>query len=578
MQNIRPGRLAMAGALLVSCIALGLSAPLVFNFDASEFKLANVAVFAASRDGHEITTPFSIATAPRIRLERGSIALSDSAAARDAGERADALPRDRSAKLVIDGGVFQIAGGHQGDETGPSGPAAHLVKALQTLNFHELAVRRSTVRVVLPDGHIETLTDVVGEVLVNRQSSIAIRGSGKLRGQSITFDLSAPAVADSKAGPRVPLKLRLKSELLDVAFDGRLGASDVVQLQGRMELAISNVRQAARWVGAPWPPGSGLRDARIKGEFEWQGPALAFDKATFRMDGNEATGALALSFAGERPALTGTLAMPTLDLTPYVPDKTAGPLPAFLTWGSSEGESLAAPIGRRLDADIRVSAARVRIGDAAFDRFAASLSLKGGRLLADIAEIGIEGGRGSGQLTVELAGEQTRIAMRGRLEDIDASRASALLLGHGAVHGLSTITVDLAATGDSPADLLNALRGKASFSLREGGKLGIDVRSLLGAAQRGDVEGWGLATRGQTSVDGLEAKLRVDKGVVASELVEATAGDSLLKATGTVSLLSRQLNLRLLLDAVPKAARADLPRDVIVFRGPWAAPSITLER
>lgn len=578
MQYIRPGRLAMAGAVVVSGIALGLSAPLVLDFGTSELKLANAAVLAATRDGHEIDAPVAIASAPRIRLERGTIALTDAAKARVTGGSTGALPKDRSAKLVIDGGIFQIAGrGHDG-ETGPAGAAAHLIEALRSLNFQELALRRCIVRAVLPDGRVETLTDVAAEVHVNRQSSIVIRGSGELRGQSITFDLSVPATADSKNGARLPLKLRMKSPLLDVAFEGRLGAAEAVQLQGRMELAISNVRETARWVGAPWPQGAGLRDARIKGEFEWQGPALAFDKATFMMDGNEATGALALSFAGERPALAGTLAMPSLDLTPYVLGKSAGRIPAFLTWGSAKSESLAAPLGQRLDADIRVSASRVLIGDTAFDRFAASLSLKQGRLMADIAEIGIEGGRGSGQLTAEVAAKEPQISVRGRLEEIDASRASAVLLGHGALQGLSTITVDLTAEGDTPAELLRALHGKMSFSLQEGGRLGIDVRSLVDAAQRGDVEGWGTATRGQTSVDGLEAKLRVDKGIVASELVEATAGDSLLKAFGTVSLRSRELDLRLLLDAVPKAARPNPSRDVIVFRGPWAAPSITLER
>ena len=35
------------------------------------------------------------------------------------------------------------------------------------------------------------------------------------------------------------------------------------------------------------------------------------------LDGNEATGALALNLTGERPLIDGTLAFSTLDLTPY---------------------------------------------------------------------------------------------------------------------------------------------------------------------------------------------------------------------------------------------------------------------
>jgi AsmA protein len=374
------------------------------------------------------------------------------------------------------------------------------------------------------------------------------------------------------------MKLRVKSPHLEVSYDGRVGASDVLQLQGRMDLAMSDVRQTARWLGAPWPSGPGLQNASIKGDFDWQGQALSFDKATFRMDGNEATGTLALSFSGQVPAVTGTLALQTLDLSPYVSKGSDGLIAALFTWVRSDDDHLAAPIGRHLDADIRASAARVLAGGMEFGRFAASLSLKQGRLLADVAEVGVDGGRASGQLTADFGDGQPQLAVRGRLEDIDASRATTALLGHSAVQGLSTITADVSAAGSSAPDLLSALRGKVTLSLNEGGKLGIDVKSLLDAAHKGGVDGWQKATRGQTSVDGLEAKLRLDKGIVASELVEATVGDSLLRAIGTVSLKSRQMDLRVLLDAAPESARRDLPRDVLVFRGPWSAPSIVVER
>jgi len=576
MLNIRPGRLVVAAVFGLLCAALVLSAPLVVDFDASEFKLSNVAVLAAPRDGHEVAGAVDIIPALRVRLERGTIALNPPSGARSDAD-SDVPPLDGSAKLVIDGGVFQVAGSGSSDALAADDPATPLINAVRALNFEALVIRRSTVNLVLPDGRVETLSDVTAEVLANRRTSVAVRGTGNLRGQSVSFELASPSVID-KVGSRVPMKLRLKSPLLEVAFDGRVGATNVLQFQGRMDLAMSNVRQAARWFGAPWPPGPGLQNASIKGDFDWQGQALSFDKAMFRMDGNEATGTLALSFAGPRPTVTGTLALQSLDLSPYAPSSADGQIAALLAWARSDEDSLAAPLGGQLDADIRASAARLLVDGMEFGRFAASVSLKQGRLLADIAEISIEGGRASGQLTMDFSSGQPQLAVRGRLEDIDASRATTALLGHNAVQGLSTITADVAAAGKSVPDLLSALRGKVTLSLNEGGKLGIDVKSLLDAAQKGGVEGWEKATRGQTSVDGLEAKLRFDKGIVASELVEATAGDSLLRAIGTISLRSRQMDLRVLLDAVPEATRVDLPRDVLVFRGPWSAPSIVLER
>jgi AsmA protein len=576
MLKARPGRPVIAAALVACCAVLGLSAPLVFDFKASEFRLSNVAVFAAARGGHDIAVPVDIAPALRIRLERGSIALN--AADRSAGSEADVVPADGSAELIIDGGEFQIAGPQDQAQAGDAGPAAPLIKALRALNFDTVVIRQGTVRLALPDGRIETLTNVLAEVRRDGRSSIGARGTARFRGHEFSFDLSAPATANASAVAGVPMKLRIKSPLMDVAFDGGIGASDRLHLHGRIEFAVPNVRSAARSFGAPWPDGPGLRDVAIKGDFHWQSPALTFDKASFRMDGNEATGTLALSFAGERPALTGTLALQSLSLAPYLsPDgATDNSFSSFLAWARSDRSELSAPMARYFDADVRLSAGQLVAGGTTFGRFAASLSLKRGRLLADIAEIDLTGGRGSGQITADLAGTLPQISVRGKLEDIDAARASMALMGHSAVQGLSTVSMDLTAEGNSLSELLSGVRGKIALNVYEGGRLGIDIRALLDAAQKGALEGWAVG-RGQTSVEGLQAKLRVDKGILASELVEATAGNSLLRAFGTISLQSRQMDLRLLLDGL-RDSKPDVAGDVLVFRGPWTSPSITLQR
>src|SRR5690606_25198990 len=211
-----------------------------------------------------------------------------------------------------------------------------------------------------------------------------------------------------------------------------------------IELGMEDVRKTARWLGAAWPSGLGLKNAAVSGDLDWQKPGLAFDKATFRLDGNEATGTLTLSFAGERPALTGTLDMQSLDLSPYIPDPIEGlTFSELLARARADQSSLSMPLAHSLDADVRLSAAQLLVGGMTFGRFAASLSLKKGQLLADIAEIGIDGtGRASGQLTATLARDPLQIGMRARLEDIDAARASMALIGQSHVQGLSTIAMD----------------------------------------------------------------------------------------------------------------------------------------
>ena len=578
MPHIRPGRyltaiLAAGGLLgLIICIAV------VFGFNTSDFQLARTSV-AAPVESYDITSSFEIGPDTGIRIGGGTIEL-----ANPAGSRAGpaTLPEDGSASLIIDGGVFRIAGGDTGEDVDPVMYTAPLVDAVRNLKFEKLAIRRGTVEITLPSGQTETLTNVTADLTTRRRTSLSLRGTGTLRGQDISFDVSGPSLLDSKAGASRALKAVVKSPLLQMSFEGRLVASDELRLQGQANVSVTSLRNAARWLGAAWPSGSGLQEMSIAGEVDWQAPALAFDKATFQLDGNAATGTLALAFGGNRPNLTGTLAFKTLDLTAYLAQELKGQFASLLPWFSTLDEQ-PLPIGGQLDADLRISASQVLLPGMELGRFAASVSLKSGRLLADIAEIGIETGQGSGQVTANLLDSPPQISVRGKLDGIDAARASTLLLGHStALQGMSTITIDLTTRGDTTAELLSKLRGKAAVSLREGGRLGIDMKSLMEAAQKSKLEGWEIATRGQTTVDGLEAKLRVDRGVVASELVEAISGESRLKALGTVSLISRQIDIRVLQDASPAAAgRAQpsaLPQDILVVRGPWSAPTIQLER
>ena len=581
MQHIRLGRL-LAVCLAMAClVVLGIGSALLVHVDSRPIKFGQATLFAASTASYEITTPISLGAGGAIRIQRGTVQLAPTSAQRRTGDPVDIPPQDGSASLIIDGGVFHIAGGGLADDIRAANELSPFEQALRTVNFERVAIHRGTVRVHLPSGHAETLTNVAAEVTVRRKSSLSIRGTGSLRGQEISFDIAGPSLLDRRPNANRALKVAVKSPFLDISFDGRLGATDTMRLQGQADISTSNLRHTARWLGAGWPAGPGLREMRLRGDVDWQAPALAFDKASFQIDGNEATGTLALGFNAPRPSLSGTLAFQTLNLSPYLEPELKAQIASLLPWFGDDDGEIPLPLGRQIDADIRLSASRVLLPGLETGRFAAAVSLREGRLLADIAEINIDGGRGSGQLTADLNDRDSRLSIRGRIEGIEAERASTLLLGHSVVTGTSTITADLSAGGNTVSELVRGLRGKATLSLREGGRLGIDIKSLMGAAQKSKVEGWELATRGQTSIDGLEAKFRVDKGIVASEHVEATVGDSLLKAVGTISLASRQLDLRLLLDAAPAAAaraQVAIPPDILLFQGPWSAPSIQIER
>ncbi len=64
------------------------------------------------------------------------------------------------------------------------------------------------------------------------------------------------------------------------------------------------------------------------------------------------------------------------------------------------GRGVAPSLVRELDADLRISARSVAVGSDRFGRCAASVSIKDGKLLGELAEMELEqGGSGEGQIS-----------------------------------------------------------------------------------------------------------------------------------------------------------------------------------
>ncbi len=222
----RRGRQTFAAIAVVICGLIGLAAPLMFDFGTSEFKLGHVTVYAAPGDSYDVTAPLQIGHSSGIILERGTVQLIDPMGGGSPISQSRPPLADGSDRLLIEGGVFTIAGSTRAADqaaVAPGTPLAPLAEVLTILNLESLLVRRSTIKVRLPDGRMEALTDVAGEFAVKRKSQLAARGTGRLRGKEISFEATTQIAPDRRSASVVPLKLRVKSALLDINFDGRLG-------------------------------------------------------------------------------------------------------------------------------------------------------------------------------------------------------------------------------------------------------------------------------------------------------------------------------------------------------------------
>lgn len=580
MVHERQARRFSAAAALLAWVGVGLCLPIILSFYSSD--IVGDAVEAAPSDAFTITAPVTIGGAPNIRVERGTIALADSqgrpVSLGDGGPNSNPLPAGLVVRLF---NATIVIGGQDSAGQNASQAVAPVVEALLAGRYETLSLRRTTVMMSVLGDTPETINDVRAEVSLRRRGQIAIKGNGVLRGQLIAIDATVNTGQVERNGPttsRLPIKLSLKGTHLDLGFDGRMVSTpDEIGLQGQGELSVPSIRQAARWFGAYWPSGPGLSNAAIRGEMSLTRNALSFEKAVVRMDGNEASGVLAMRVGAPRAVITGTLAYKAFDTQPYLSSSRGESTEPF-SWSTLAAGVLTVPLGRHLDADLRISAEKVVLGGGVeLGRSAATVALKDGRLLADLAELKFNGGEGGGQITADFTGYLPKFTVRGKLDRVDMGPLSNAFAGRPLLQGQANIVADIAGVGATLQDVLKGLAGKFSVRLPEGARIGLDLKTLATAARIKDVTGWDAYARGSTSFDQMDLRLVLRDGIVLTESAEARSGDGTWSATGVANLLSNRIDVRLTQSAGAQPftpANAAVRQAVLELHGPLNGPSI----
>jgi AsmA protein len=568
-------RLTTLALATLACLLLALFAPIFFAHRAVDEPFVGSSVMASPRDLHVVTTPVRLSETPDLILDRGVLYADGNATA--------GLPTSR---FVLDAPVFTLnASGFRaagvGFESGPMSAAfAPLVEQLTLMGFDTLAVQRGTVHITSQDGTTETISDVDAELTGRRKGVISAHGSMKVRGQRLTFDGMLAQVADKATPSRWPAKLSVKGELLDAGFDGQLDVAEDLQVTGQAEISTPSLRRAVRWFGVPIPTAVGLNAAAFKGQFTWARRSLSVEDAKITLDGNEASGALTLNVAGERPLIDGTLAFSAIDLTPY---REAMRSQSFvferLTSSWSEFD-LSFPTIKYFDADLRISAPKIAMNGFGFGRGAAAVTVRSGKMIADVAELELPAGaRANAQVAIDTNDGSPNYSLRGRVENFEVGPAAAALFGSTVLSGRSTMVLDVASHGETPAEVMRRLSGKAAMTIPEGGRLAVDIKALRGAAKAQVSSGWGAIGKGQTSLEQLEARVALRNGVLVADAVRGAAGGIGLGVTGLVDIVDGRLDLNVAVKPNVPTDRPLTPADLlggetVGLHGSWREPEI----
>jgi uncharacterized protein involved in outer membrane biogenesis len=368
---------------------------------------------------------------------------------------------------------------------------------------------------------------------------LAVTGSGVWRGEQVSFAGTAGTPFTFMNGGASRVEARLDSAPIVMIFDGQADEYPSPRLNGGLKLTTPSLRRFVSWLGSPIEPGSTLGPASLFGTANFQERILSVDSAELTLDGNNASGALKVA-ATKTPDVTGTLAFASLDLTPYF----LGLATAVRTADDWREIRFDTNWFADLSADIRLSAASVRLGELISGDTAATVSLRNSRLEIGVARAAFDGGSLTGGLAVVDHAERPGASFEAQLRavEFDVERVATLFEPPQPASGIASAAVDVAAEGRDPVELTRSLGGTAQLDLRDGSV------PLFGLGEMADSIGEdsrqfatdGLAT---TPVTALKAGFSFAGGIAVLEYADIVAPGYTADASGWIGLLDGTLGL-----------------------------------
>jgi len=413
----------------------------------------------------------------------------------------------------------------------------------------------------------------------------AAEGRVTYNGEELKVSLDTGPPRRLMQGEQTDLALTLDSDPIALDYSGTITNAEPRRLDGSVDLTIPSVKTLAAWAGSPIEarPGT-LERLAIKGTVKAEGDRYAFDAESLSLDEISGKGRVALALGGARPALSGNLDLAMLDVTPYMPPPTEDGADA----GGEAADTQAADAGATEWSDERLDLAGLKAADVDFDiaaegikareitvgQSALSIALKDGRLQADLTELTLYEGQGSGRVVADGSAEVPAIAATFDLQGVTARPLLRDAAGFDRLAGTGAIQLDVRGQGRSQKAIVGDLDGVGAISFRDGAVIGLNLAAMvrnLGGAFGGDGE------EKKTDFAELSGTFTIEDGLLKNDDLMMLNPLLRIRGAGSVDLPKRTVDYRVTPKAVAtlkgqgdETQRSGVAVPVIV-EGPWHA-------
>ena len=365
-------------------------------------------------------------------------------------------------------------------------------------------------------------------------------GSVTWNGEALNLKLEADQVRGLMTGAGAAMKVALTSNPVNLSYDGQVKPQPV-KVDGTVDLDVPSIRELAKWAGNPIDaPGDGLGPLKINGKVAVDGKLYSFDDATIVLDQTNGKGDFSADLSGAKPYVKGKLDLDRLDLNSYLPPqdgaKAEGGGEAS---ASSGGGDAAKPAGwseepidlsglHAANADFELSVGEILMQKMKIGKSALAIALKDGLLQADLNELNLYEGKGTGAVTLDGRGDVPAVQKSFTLTGIQAKPLLTDAAGFERLEGAGEMRFDLTAQGKSQKAMVDTLGGDGAIKFTDGAIVGINLAAMVRNTTTAFLDPGGSTQK--TDFTELSGTYTIDKGILTNK--DLSMFSPLIRVTG----------------------------------------------
>jgi AsmA protein len=233
-----------------------------------------------------------------------------------------------------------------------------------------------------------------------------------------------------------------------------------------------------------------------------------------------------------------------------------------------------------VDAQARISAATLNIGDGHFAPAAIEATLASGVVKTQISNLGAYDGNANGDLTIDASTANPSFALRADLTGVRALPLLKSLADFDKLDGKMQTKISVRSIGNSQRSIMANLSGTALAVFQDGAIKGLNVAQMIRSLTSNTLSGWQENREQATDLTQLSASFKIDKGQAVTTDLNLVGPLVRMTGVGTIALDTKQIGFRVepkLVMTTEGQGRAADPVGFgipVMIEGPWGEPRI----